>query len=725
MRIRYFTLLFLFTLINLEASTQESLTAEDIWKNGKYSQRSVYGVRSMQDGIHYTTLDRASDGRTINQYSYETGSLTNEILSDKTLAGWLNVDAFSLEAYKFSDDETRLLISTEVNSIYRRSTEENYYVVDLKAKTARRLTQGAKQRHATFSPDGSKIAFIQSNNLYVQDVLSGNTEQITNDGELNKIIYGYTDWVYEEEFAFSKAFFWSPDSKQIAYYRFDETEVKEFHMPLFNGLYPEDYAFKYPKAGEDNSKVSIEVRDLEVGKTLTLDLGEYEYIPRIKWSNQPNQLAVLKMPRLQNLLEIDLVNTQSLERKTIYKEASDTYIEVNDDLTFYGDNEGFIIKSEKDGFFHLYAYDIEGENEQQLTSGDWEVHEFIGYDHDNKVIYFTASKENPMNTGIYGLTVGASDAQLLSPKDGTSSADFSTGFRYFILYHSTAKSPLKVSLHDNSGKEIRVLEDNKALREKLAKLNLSEVSFFDFETSNSVKLNGWMIKPKNFDPKKKYPVLMFVYGGPGSQTVTNSMGGNYFWHQLLAQQGYIVVSVDNRGTGSRGKQFRTQTYQQLGALETEDQIEAAKWLGKQSYVDPARIGIWGWSYGGYMSSLCLFKGADIFKTAIAVAPVSNWRYYDSIYTERYMGMPQDNASGYDENSPINHTDKLKGNYLLIHGTADDNVHFQNAVEMVDALIASDKQFDFYIYPDRNHGIYGGNTRYHLFNKMTNFISENL
>ena len=725
MRFTHFSFLFLFVFLSWTASAQESLTAEDIWKNGKYGQRSVYGVRSMNDGVHYTTLDRTGDGRVINKYSYETGALVDEILNNETIAQWLKTDAFSLEAYKFSDDETRLLVSTDVASIYRRSTEENYYIIDLKAKTAQQLTDGAKQRHATFSPDGTKIAYIQSNNLFVKDLETGLSEQITNDGELNKIIYGYTDWVYEEEFAFSKAFFWAPDGKQIAYYRFDESEVKEFHMPLFNDLYPEDYAFKYPKAGEDNSKVSIEVRDLALGKTLKLDLGEYEYIPRIKWTNMPNQLAVMKMPRLQNLLEIDLVNTQTLESKTIYKEASDTYIEVNDDLTFYGDNEGFIMKSEKDGFFHLYAYDIDGNNEQQLTSGDWEVHEFLGFDSENKMFYFTASMENPMNTSVYSLELGASAPRILSPKEGTSTADFSNGFKYFMLYHSTANSPLNVSLHDNSGKEIRVLEDNKALKEKLAKLKLSEVSFFELETSNSDKLNGWMIKPKDFDSKKKYPVLMFVYGGPGSQTVTNSMGGNYFWHQLLAQQGYIVVSVDNRGTGSRGKQFRTQTYQQLGALETQDQIEAAKWLGKQSYIDPSRIGIWGWSYGGYMSSLCLFKGADVFKTAIAVAPVSNWRYYDSIYTERYMGLPQDNAAGYDENSPINHTDKLKGNYLLIHGTADDNVHFQNAVEMVDALIASDKQFDFYIYPDRNHGIYGGNTRYHLFNKMTNFISENL
>ncbi len=710
--------------LTLSLSAQD-ITLEDIWKKGTFRQRSVYGLSSMNDGIHYTTLDRGEKGNEINKYSYATGEKVVTILSDEELQQLTGNDDATINGYRFSTQERFALIPFDQESIYRHSTKEHYYIVDLKERKARQLATGEKQRHATLSPDGKSIAYVQENNIYIQDYATGSATQITKDGEHNKIINGFADWVYEEEFAFDQAFFWSPDGKKIAYYRFDESEVKEFHMPVFNTLYPEDYTFKYPKAGEDNSKVTIQVYDLSAASTNVLDIGDYEYIPRIKWTQDANLLAVMKMPRLQNILEIDLVNTSDFSRKTIYKEASDTYIEISDDLTFYGKNAGFIWRSEKDGFFHLYRYDIDGSNGKQITNGDWEVKQFIGYDPKTENLYFSASRTEVYNTEIYSVSLKGGEPQLLSPKSGTSRASFSAGYQYFILYHGDANTPQTVTLKNASGKDIRTLEDNAELKETLKGYNLPKQEFFDMTTSEGVKLNGWMIKPSDFDKKKKYPILMYVYGGPGSQTVSNGMGGNSFWYHMMAQKGYIIVSIDNRGTGARGKDFRTLTYRQLGKYETMDQIEAAKWLASQSYVDGSRIGIWGWSYGGYMSSLCLFKGAEHFKTAVAVAPVSNWRYYDNIYTERYMGLPQDNADGYDQNSPINHTDKMKGNYLLIHGTADDNVHFQNAVEMVDALIESDKQFDFYIYPDRNHGIYGGNARFHLFTKITNFLTENL
>ena len=706
------------------ASAQE-LTLEDIWRSGKYRQKSVYGIRSMNDGLHYTTLDNTEDGKVINRYRYESGELVDAILSEADLKEMTGTEDARIEGYRFTANEDFLLITFDAERIYRRSSKEKYYIVDLENKSARQLMKEGKQRHATVSPDGTKIAYVEGNDLFIQDYKTMKVTQITNDGEYNKIINGYTDWVYEEEFAFAKAFEWAPDGSKLAFYRFDESEVREFHMPMYNGLYPEDYKFKYPKAGEDNSKVEIKIYDLATGKTATPDLGDYEYIPRIKWTSTSDYLSVSKMPRLQNQLEIVLVDANNMGVKRIYYESSDTYIEINDDLTFLEDNKGFIMRSEKDGFFHLYSYDFTGNNEKQLTKGNWEVHGFYGLDEKNGQLYFSANKTAPINEEIYSIPLEGGQLKLLSPKEGRSNAVFSNSFDYFILYHSTANAPRTVSLHTNDGEEIRMLEDNAELKETLAGMNLSEVEFFDFKTSTDIELNGWMMKPADFDESKKYPVLMYVYGGPGSQTVTNSMGGNYLWHQMMTQKGYIVVSVDNRGTGARGKNFRTQTYKQLGMYETLDQIEAAQWLGKQSYVDAERIGIWGWSYGGYMSSLCLFKGADVFSTAVAVAPVSNWRYYDSIYTERYMGLPQDNADGYDENSPNNHTDKLEGNYLLVHGTADDNVHYQNSVEMVNALVAADKQFDFYIYPDRNHGIYGGNTRHHLFTKITNFITENL
>lgn len=712
-------------LFTFSAFAQTELTIDDIWKNGTYRQKSVYGLRSMNDGAHYTVLESDRGGQSIVKYAYSTGEKVESILAESTLKDISKNSDISISDYQFSADESKVLIAYDEESIYRHSSKARYYVIDLKANKATQIARGEKVRNGVFSPDGNMLSYISDNNIYIQNLKTQQTTQVTIDGEYNNIINGFADWVYEEEFAFDQAYFWSPDSKMIAFYKSDESKVKKFHMPLFNGLYPEDYSFKYPKAGEDNSKVTIHLYSLEGNNTQQLQLADYEYIPRIKWTQSADYLAVMRMPRLQNELYIDVVNTADLSVRNIYKESSDTYIEISDDLTFYGENAGFIWRSEKDGFFHLYSYGFNGNGEQQLTKGNWEVKEFIGYSPKSKQLFFSASITSPINTGIYSIPLKGGKPKALSPESGNASAAFSSTFDFFILYHNTANSPVNVSLHSNDGKQLRSLEENTELNEKLSGLKLPKVEFFDFATSEDVKLNGWMIKPKNFDAKKKYPVLMFVYGGPGSQMVTNAFSGNYWWHQLLAQKGYMVVCVDNRGTGARGKAFRTQTYGQLGKYETMDQIEAAKWLGAQTYVDKSRIGIWGWSYGGYMSSLCLYKGADVFKTAIAVAPVSNWRFYDSIYTERYMGLPQDNAAGYDDNSPINHVEKLKGNYLLVHGSADDNVHFQNAVELVEALNKADKQYDFAMYPDKNHGIYGGNTRHHLFTRLTNYIETNL
>lgn len=704
---------------------QTELTIDDIWKNGTYRQNSVYGLRSMNDGTNYTVLERDSLGRNIVKYAYKSGKKVSTILTASTLRELTNNKEISIAGYQFSADESKVLISYKKESIYRHSSTALYYVIDLKRKKATQIAKGERVRNGVFSPDGQMLSYIKDNNIYIQNLKTQQTKQITSDGKYNHIINGFADWVYEEEFAFDQAYFWSPDSKMIAFYKSDESEVKKFHMPIFNGLYPEDYSFKYPKAGEANSKVTIHLFKLEDGSTKQLELADYEYIPRINWTQSADYLAVMRMPRLQNELNIDLVNTSDLAVRTVYSENSDTYIEISDDLTFFGDNAGFIWRSEKEGFFHLYSYGFNGGGEKQLTKGPWEVKEFLGYSPKSKQLFFSANISTPINTGIYSVPLEGGKQKALSPEIGSSRAAFSNTFDYFILYHNTANKPLEVSLRDSDGNVLRTLEENVELNQKLEKLALPQVEFFNLNTSENVSLNGWMIKPKNFDEKKKYPVLMFVYGGPGSQTVTNAFSGNYWWHQLLAQKGYIVVSVDNRGTGARGKDFRTQTYGQLGKYETMDQIEAAKWLGSQSFVDKTRIGIWGWSYGGYMSSLCLYKGADIFKTAIAVAPVSNWRFYDSIYTERYMGLPQDNAIGYDENSPINHVEKLKGNYLLVHGSADDNVHFQNGVELVEALNKADKQYDFAMYPDKNHGIYGGNTRHHLFTRLTNYVEANL
>ena len=709
------------------AQAQNSITLKDIWASGKFRPEYVYGFRSMNDGLNYTELfdDRGGE-KTIRKTSYADESQQSNILSSGDIIGTANPEngAIKIEEYAFSSDEKKIMITTGTESIYRHSTREWNYVYDLESKSLD-LVSKKKNRYATFSPAGNKVAFVRDNNVFVTDLGDKSETQLTNDGMNNDIVNGATDWVYEEEFAFDKAFFWSPNGKKIAYYKFGEGVVKEFNMPKYAGnLYPEDYKYKYPKAGEDNSPVMIFIYDLETKETKMVDLKDY-YIPRIKWSKTDDYLTITGMNRHQNNLKLYWVNTNTMETKVILEEKNDTYIDIHDNLTFLSDNKSFLWTSELGGYNHLYLYSNLGKKKSQVTEGDWEVTEVYGFNEKSGTIYFQAAKESPMQREVYSVKVSGGSFNRLSRNAGTNTASFSKGFKYFINYHSTALAPYYISLHDGKGKEIRMMKDNQTLKDILEQSINSSFEFIQIPGADGTMLNASMIKPKDYNSETKYPVLMFVYGGPGSQTVKDSWGSsNYLWYQMLADKGYIIVSVDNRGTGARGEKFKKMTYLQLGKYETEDQIAAAKWLGEQGYVDKSRIGIWGWSYGGYMSSLCLFKGAEVFKMAMAVAPVTNWKFYDTIYTERYMKTPKENP-GYEENSPINHVDKLKGKFLLVHGTADDNVHFQNSVEMVSALQRANKQFDLMIYPDRNHGIYGGSTRLHLYNMMTNYVVENL
>ncbi len=561
--------------------------------------------------------------------------------------------------------------------------------------------------------------------MYYKDLSNGNTTQITNDGEKNKIINGASDWVYEEELVLVQAFEWSPDGNKIAFFRFDESNVKEWLMKMYGELYPYEERFKYPKAGEENSKVEVFIYHLDSKKTIKANIPDtYEYISRINWTNDSKNLALQTLNRHQNKLQIYLSDANTGESKSIYKEENEKYIEVPT-TEFLSSKDQFIITSEKDGFNHIYLYDINGNLVSQVTKGNWDVTDFYGVDESKGLVYYQSAEVSPLQRHVYSIKINGTSKKQLTVKKGQNNADFSNGLKYFINYNTDANSPHFITLNDNTGKQKRILVDNEDLRKKMDATNLSKKEFIKVKV-NGDELNTWVIKPQNFDETKKYPLFMFVYGGPGSQTVEDSWGSfNYFWFQHLASLGYMVVSVDNRGTGARGEAFKKVTYKQLGKYETEDQIAAAKYFASLPYIDGSRIGIFGWSYGGYMSSLCLTKGADVFKTAIAVAPVTNWRFYDNIYTERYMQTPQENADGYDDNSPINHVEKLKGKYLLIHGMADDNVHFQNATEMTTALIKSNKQFEQFSYPNKNHGIYGGNTRLHLYYLMTNFIKENL
>ena len=723
----YLLSVFSLLLVNNLSAQNKEITLEDIWRTATFRGNSVLGLVSMNDGIHYTTIKKD----TIFRFSYEKATAPEVIVAKSQLL--IKGSTINIDDYQFSADENKMLIASETEQIYRHSTRENYYVYDRTTKTLNPVTRGEKQMHATFSPDGSKVGFVRGNNIFIKDLASGKETQVTTDGNQNNIINGATDWVHEEEFAFSVAYFWSPDSKKIAYYKFDESKVKEFSFDEFNNkLYPTQYRFKYPKAGEDNSIVTIHVYDLASASTKVMDIGKEtdQYIPRVKWTMDANIVSIVRMNRHQNKLDIMFANAGTGETKTIYSETTDTYIDIHegegDYVYFTGDKKNFIIMNESDGFNHLYLYDISGKLVNQITKGNWDVVNFKGIDEKTKTIFYTASETTAPERDIYSIQLNGSGKKKITVEKGTHIPEFSNGMKYYINSFSSANAPSSIAIYNSKGNQIRILENNGTLTKKMQEFNLSKKELFMFKTTEGIELNAWMIKPPNFDLSKKYPVFLTFYGGPGRNMVNNSFdGAGYFWHQMLAQKGYIVMCVDNRGTGYRGVAFKKCTYKQLGKLEVADQIETAKYLGTLPYVDKTRIGTFGWSFGGYLSSLCITKGADYFKTAIAVAPVTNWRYYDNIYTERFMSLPQENANGYDDNSPINYVNKLKGKYLLIHGSGDDNVHYQNSMEMITALVNANKQFDLFIYPDKNHGISGGNTRLHLYTKMTNFILNNL
>ncbi|MGV6827799.1 MAG: S9 family peptidase [Flavobacteriales bacterium] len=718
-----FFLLFV-AVISVVSAQKKDISLEDIWSKGTFRTERISALQSLKNGKEYSVLNyhSATQSSTIDVYDYLSGT------KGKTL---INTQDFSevdyILSYSFSEDETKILIASALDPIYRYSTLGTYYVYDITSKKLS-LVSDKKIQEPTFSPDGTKIAYGYENNLFVKEVVSEKVTQITFDGKKNSIINGITDWVYEEEFAFVRAFQWNKDGSKIAFIRFDESQVPEYSMDIIGkNLYPTQQVFKYPKAGENNAEVSLHLYDVNKNKVSKVDLSQYHnyYIPRILWTSKASVLSVQLMNRHQNKLDLVFVDANTNSSNLILHEEDQAYIDIKDDLTFLNTNN-FIWTSEKDGWNHIYFYDKTGQLIQQITKGNWEVTNYYGFDEHTGRIFYQSTENGSINRDVYSVLKSGKNKVRLTQKTGTNRASFSTDYSFFINTFSNVETPTIYTLNESkTGKELREIKNNNALINKLKEYKISSKEFLTINI-NGEELNMYMIKPLDFNPNIQYPLLMYQYSGPGSQMVANRWNGsNDYWHQMLVQQGFIVVCVDGRGTGLKGRDFKKMTQLQLGKYEVEDQIAVAKKLGERPYIDASRIGIWGWSYGGFMASNCLFQGNDVFKMAIAVAPVGSWRFYDTIYTERYMQTPQENPSGYDDNSPITHVDKLKGNFLLVHGSADDNVHLQNSMQMIEGLIQANKQFDWAIYPDKNHGIYGGNTRLHLFTKLTNFVKENL
>ena len=703
---------------------QQKIEVEQIW-NGTFRTNQLNALNTLHTKNQYSVLDynRNSNSFTIDAFDFTTLEKVQTLFNSADFP-----EIKMISDYSINKTDDKILIATNYNPIYRHSFTSVYYLFDIASKSLIKISENAIQE-PLLNKDGSKIAYAFENNLYIFDVASQKTTQITKDGEKNSIINGITDWVYEEEFAFVRAFDWNTDGTQLAFIKFDESEVPVFSMDVYgNELYPQQQVFKYPKAGENNAKVSLHLYDVSKTSTQNIALNAEKdyYIPRIKFTNDKNLLSVQTLNRHQNQLNLYFVDAHSGKVSTILTEKDDAYVDVTDNLTFLNDNS-FIWTSEKDGYNHIYHYNKDGSLNNKVTSGNWEVTNYYGYNPDNETIYYQSVENGSTKRDVFSIQLNAKNKKQLSSAVGTNSATFSPDFKYFINNHSSStQAPSYTLMETSSGKKIKEILNNSALENNLKKFDLPKKEFTTFKNEVGNDLNGYIIKPKDFDPKKKYPILMYQYSGPGSQQVADKwFDSNDYWHFMLTQKGYIIVCVDGRGTGLKGAAFKKVTQKELGKYEVEDQIFVAKQLAKETYIDENRIGIWGWSYGGFMSSNCLFQANNVFKTAIAVAPVTSWRFYDTVYTERFMTTPQENPSGYDNNSPITHADKLTGNYLLIHGTADDNVHVQNAMVLINQLVHLNKDFEWLIYPDKNHGIYGGKTREQLYTKMTNYLLEKL
>jgi len=722
----------LMCLVTLQA---QKVTLQDV-ANGTYRAQSIQGLKPMLDGEHYTQISK--DHKRIVKYSFKTGK---EVATIFDVATARNHKLKSFDNYIMSPDESLILIQTETKPIYRRSFTAIYYIYNVRNRTLEPLSNNGPQQVPLFSPDSHQIAFVRNNNIFLIKLLFGNSEsQVTKDGEYNKVLNGIPDWVYEEEFSYNRAFDFSADSKMIAYVRFDESQVPMYSFPWYKGMapekteyttYPGSYDYKYPKAGVVNSKVSVHSFDIKsrVTRKMELPVDSDGYVPRIKFTDDPEKLAIMTLNRHQNRFDLYMANSRSAICKVAIRDEAEQYIkeQAYSDITFYP--EHIVMMSERDGYNHLYLYTIGGNLVKQITKGEFEVKDFLGWDQKANVFYYTSNEGSPLRTAVYKID-GKGKKTKLSTRTGTNNALFSKNLNYYINTYSSAQTPTLITLNNNKGQEMVTLLDNKKLKSKTAQLNMPTKEFFSFKTSEGVELNGWMMKPANFNPSKKYPVIMHQYSGPGSQQVLDkwgigSFGDGGMFEAVMCDKGYIMVCVDGRGTGGRGAAFEKCTYLSIGVKEATDQAEAAKYLSTLPYVDGSRIGIWGWSYGGYNTLMSMSEGSGAFKAGVAIAAPTDWRFYDSVYTERFMRTPKENGDGYQASSAISRASRLKGKLLLIHGSADDNVHLQNFMEYSEALVQANIQFDTQIYTNRNHSIFGGNTRNHLMNRVANFFLQNL
>lgn len=725
---------FLFLFKGEVAHAQEGkIKLQDV-TNGVYWPKQIDGVNPMNDGESYTQL--SPDHKRIVRHSFKTGKEIATVFDVETARGAKKLPY--IDGYIMSPDEHRILIQTETKGIYRRSYTAVYYIYDVRNNTLEPLSEGGPQQVPLFSPDGNVIAFARGNNLFLVKLLFGNAEvQVTKDGKFNEVINGLPDWVNEEEFTTNRSFDFSADSKVLAWVRYDESQVPIYSMQEFKGLYPArsefdaypgTYDYKYPVAGQKNSEVKVMTFDIKnrVTRTLDVPLDKDGYIPRIKFTSDPTKLAVITLNRHQSQMDVYMANPLSKVCKLVLREKNEKYVRETayTQMKFYDGH--FSLLSERSGFQHLYWYNLGGQLEAQITKGNFEVTDFYGYDARTGSFYYASTQESPLRRAVYKADKQGR-VKKLSSSVGTNSAKFSKTMKYYMNVYSSAQQPPVTTLCDNNGKTITTLIDNADLKAKVEKV-AGKKEFFQFTTSEGVQLNGWMVKPRDFDASKKYPVVMYQYSGPGSQEVTDSWNLGFYgagiFESYLTEQGFICACVDGRGTGARGADFEKCTYLQLGLRESQDQVETAIYLGSLPYVDKANIGIWGWSFGGFNTLMSMSEGRPVFKAGVAVAAPSNWKYYDTVYTERYMRTPNENAAGYAIN-PMERAANLSGSLLLIHGTADDNVHFRNVAEMSEALVQANKQFEMQIYTNRNHSIYGGNTRYHLLTRMCDFFKRNL